>query len=59
MTASDYLCSSEISERIVGRHVVTLPSVHEGGEVVIFHEGERIMKASNKLSEFGMSFLAW
>jgi hypothetical protein len=59
MTASDDPCSSEKSERIVAKLVITLPSVHEGGEVVIFHAGERLMKPTNKLSEFGMSFLAW
>jgi hypothetical protein len=59
VTGPDNLCSSETSERIVARLVIALPSVHEGGEVVIFHEGERIMKASNKFSEFRMSFFAW
>jgi hypothetical protein len=59
MTTSDDPCSSERSERIVGKLVITLPSVHEGGEIVIFHAGEKLIKPTNKLSEFGMSFLAW
>jgi hypothetical protein len=59
MTTSDDPRSSERSERIVGKLVITLPSVHEGGEIVIFHAGEKLIKPTNKLSEFGMSFLAW
>ncbi|WEW59015.1 hypothetical protein PRK78_004483 [Emydomyces testavorans] len=47
------------ADRMFGTLVVCLPSKHEGGEVVLTHDGQSRVFESSKTSAFGTSFAAW
>lgn len=42
-----------------GTLVVSLPSKHNGGAVVVKHDGETQVLYTDKTSEFDVSYLAW
>jgi hypothetical protein len=49
----------EKADGMFGTLVVSLPSKHEGGDVVATHKGESIAYSSSPGSDFGFSYAAW
>ncbi|PGH11888.1 hypothetical protein AJ80_06953 [Polytolypa hystricis UAMH7299] len=47
------------ADRMFGTLVVCLPSLHEGGDVVLTHDGKSHTFQSSENSEFGASYSAW
>jgi hypothetical protein len=50
---------TEKVDGMFGTLVVSLPSKHEGGDVVATHKGESITFSSSPGSDFGFSYAAW
>jgi 2OG-Fe(II) oxygenase superfamily len=50
---------SEKADGMFGTLVVSLPSKHEGGDVVATHRGESLTFSSSLGSDFGFSYAAW
>ena len=50
---------SEKVDGMFGTLVVSLPSKHEGGDVVAMHKGESLTFRSSPGSDFGFSYAAW
>ncbi|KAN0080621.1 hypothetical protein V8E54_003825 [Elaphomyces granulatus] len=50
---------SEKVDGMFGTLVVSLPSKHEGGDVVATHKGESLTFRSSPGSDFGFSYAAW
>ena len=50
---------SEKTDGMFGTLVVSLPSKHEGGDVVASHKGESRTFSSSPGSDFGFSYAAW
>jgi 2-oxoglutarate-Fe(II)-dependent oxygenase superfamily protein len=50
---------SEKADGMFGTLVVSLPSKHEGGDVVASHKGESRTFSSSPGSDFGFSYAAW
>lgn len=50
---------SEKTPGMFGTLVVCLPSSHQGGELVLRHDGKTVMFDTSVTSEFEVSFAAW
>ncbi|KAL8765527.1 MAG: hypothetical protein Q9209_007435 [Squamulea sp. 1 TL-2023] len=50
---------SEKAEGMFATLVVCLPSKHEGGEVIVKHQGKEMTVKSSDASEFGQTHIAW
>ena len=50
---------SEKADGMFGTLVVSLPSRHEGGDVVAMHKGDSLTFSSSQGSDFGFSYAAW
>ncbi|KAL8713124.1 MAG: hypothetical protein Q9220_002645 [cf. Caloplaca sp. 1 TL-2023] len=50
---------SEKAEGMFATMVICLPSLHEGGELVLTHHGTEYVVKSEEASEFGQTHIAW
>ncbi|KAL8786274.1 MAG: hypothetical protein Q9213_002869 [Squamulea squamosa] len=50
---------SEKAEGMFAALVICLPSAHEGGEVIVKHQGKEVTVKSSDASEYGQTHIAW
>lgn len=51
--------SSEKTDGMFGTLVICLPSLHEGGDIVLTHRGKTASVSTSEASEFGQTHIAW
>lgn len=50
---------TEKTPGMFGTLAISLPSLHEGGDLILYHNKEKVEFKTSSFSEFGSSFAAW